>query len=108
MHTLTDRDLQHAPEQVMADARCGKTASLAEGGTPAKPGLALTHSADTRAALIDLAATLYEAERMSLGRVAEVVGPCHVDMLDDLGRCGIAAISLKPDELELKLAAFGL
>jgi predicted HTH domain antitoxin len=107
VHTLTDEDLQHAPAQLLADARRGETSLVTEGGAPVMLGVPLTPGADTQAALIDLAATLYDAEQISLGRAAEVAGLAYVDMFDELGRRGIATIRLKPGELERELAAFG-
>jgi predicted HTH domain antitoxin len=107
MHTLTDQYLQQAPAQLLAAARLGETSLLTVDGTPVMLGVPLTPGADTQAALIDLAASLYDTEQISLGRAAEVAGLAYVDMLDELGRRSIATIRVKPGELERELAAFG-
>lgn len=107
MHTLTDVDLQHAPQQLLVDAQRGETALVTVDGCPVLLSVPLTHSLDTQVALTDLAAALYDGEQISLGRAAEVAGLCYVDMLDELGRRGIATIRLRPGDLERELAAFG-
>jgi predicted HTH domain antitoxin len=50
---------------------------------------------------------LYDREQISLGRAAEIAGLAYADMMDELGRRGIATIRLRPGELERELAAFG-
>ena len=67
----------------------------------------LADDSKTPAALLDLAATLYDQERISLGRAARIAGLSYSEMIDELGRRGIATIRLTPDELERELAAFG-
>lgn len=107
MHTLTDEDLRRAPAQLLAGARRGEATLLTAGGTPVMLGVPLTANSDTRAALTDLAAALYVAEQVSLGRAAEIAGIAYADMLDELGRRSIATIRLNPGELERELATFG-
>lgn len=107
MHILTEEDLQRAPQQLLAGARRGESTLLTVGGTPLMLAVPLAGTSDTRAALTDLAAALYDAEQISLGRAAEIAGLAYVDMLDELGRRGIATIRLHPGELERELAAFG-
>jgi len=106
MHTLTDEDLQRSPEQLLVGARRGESTLLTDGGTPLMLGVSLAVNTDTRAGLTDLAAALYDAEQISLGRAAEIAGLAYVDMVDEMGRREIATIRLKPGELERELAAF--
>jgi antitoxin (DNA-binding transcriptional repressor) of toxin-antitoxin stability system len=107
MHTLPADEVHQQPGQLLADAHRGETSLPTKDGTPVMLGVPLTPSTDTGAALIDLAATLYDTEQISLGRAAEVAGLSYVDMLDELGRRGIATLRLRPGDLERELAAFG-
>jgi len=106
LHTLTDEDLQRSPEQLLAMARRGESTLLTDGGTPSMLGVSLAVNTDTRAGLTDLAAALYDAEQISLGRAAEIAGLTYVYMLNEMGRSEIATIRLKPGERERELAAF--
>jgi predicted HTH domain antitoxin len=59
------------------------------------------------AMLIDLAATLFDREQLSLGLAARLAGLSYSKMVDELGRREIAVIRLEPEELERELAALG-
>ena len=67
----------------------------------------LNHGAPAPGALLDLAATLYDSQQISLRRAAEIDGLGSADMMDELGRCGTATLRLRRGELERELAAFG-
>jgi predicted HTH domain antitoxin len=57
--------------------------------------------------LLELAVTLYDRGQLSLGRTAEIAGLTYGEMMDELGRRGIATMRLRPGELDRELAAFG-
>lgn len=107
MPTLTDEDLERTPGKLLADARKGEITVVTAGGHPLLMTVPLDNGAPAPGALLDLAAALYENEQISLGRAAEIAGLAYAEMMDELGRRGIATIRLKPGELERELAAFG-
>lgn len=107
MHQLTDDELQRAPAQLLADARRGETSLVTAQGEPVLLAVPLTGGADTANTLIELAATLYDRELVSLGRAARIAGLSYSEMIDELGRRGIATIRTTPDDLQRELAAFG-
>ena len=107
MHTLTDDDIRREPSQLLDDAQRGQVTVVTIQGQALLMTLPLDHGAPAPGALLDLAATLYDSEQISLGRAAEIAGLAYADMMDELGRRGIATIRLRPGELERELAAFG-
>ena len=107
MHNLTDDDIRREPSQLLDDAQRGQVTVVTIQGQALLMTLPLDHGAPAPGALLDLAATLYDSEQISLGRAAEIAGLAYADMMDELGRRGIATIRLRPGELERELAAFG-
>lgn len=107
VHTLTDHDLQRTPDKMLADARRGEVTVVTVGGSPMMLTVPLTDDTKTQAALLELAATLYDRELISLGRAARIAGLSYAEMSDELGQRNIATIRLTPEELARELAAFG-
>lgn len=107
MHTLTDDELKREPAQLLDDAQRGQMTVVTTRGRALLMTVPLENEAPAPGALLDLAATLYEREQISLGRAAEIAGLAYADMMDELGRRGIATIRLRPGELDRELAAFG-
>lgn len=106
MHILTDDELKREPAQLLDDARRGQVTVITAAGHALLMTVPLDMGAPAPGALLDLAAQLYEREQISLGRAAEIAGLAYADMMDELGRRGIATICLQPGELERELAAF--
>ena len=107
MHTLTDEDLTRAPGQLLDDARRGELSMVTAQGVPLLLAVPLVGGSPSPAALIDIAAALYDRSDISLGRAARIAGLAYSEMIDELGRRGIATIRLAPGELERELAGFG-
>jgi predicted HTH domain antitoxin len=107
MHTLTDDDIRRERTQLLDDAQRGQVTVVTTQGHALLMTVPLDKGAPAPGALLELAATLYHNEQISLGRAAEIAGLAYVDMMDELGRRGIATIRLRPGELERELAAFG-
>lgn len=107
MHTLTDDELKREPAQLLDDAQRGQVSIVTTHGQAVLMTLPLENGAPAPGALLDLAAQLYDSEQISLGRAAEIAGLAYADMMDELGRRGIATIRLRPGDLERELAAFG-
>ncbi len=107
MHTLTDDELKREPAQLLDDAQRGQITVVTTAGQAVLMTVPLDNGAPAPGALLDLAAQLYDSEQISLGRAAEIAGLAYADMMDELGRRGIATLRLRPGELERELAAFG-
>lgn len=106
MHTLTDEELQREPAQLLDHARRGRVTTITAAGHALLMTLPLDEGAPATGALLDLAAQLYDREYISLGRAAEIGGLACAEMMDELGRRGLATLRLRPGELERELAAF--
>lgn len=106
MHTLTSTDIQREPARLLDDAQRGQVSLVTTDGRAVFMTLPLENGAPVPGALLDLAAQLYDSEQISLGRAAEIAGLAYADMMDEMGRRGIATVRLRPGELERELAAF--
>ncbi len=104
MHTLTDDELKRKPAQLLDDAQRGRITVVTTGGRPVMMAVPLADGAPMRSALLDLAATLYDRDEISLGIAARIAGLSHSEMIDELGRRGIATVRYSPEELERELA----
>ena len=96
MHTLTDEDLQRAPQQLLADARRGELTVITTNGRPMMLAVPLADGAPMRTALVDLAAALFDREEISLGTAARIAGLSYSEMIDELGRREIDTIRITP------------
>lgn len=105
MHTLTDDDLKREPAQLLDDARRGQVSIVTAAGQAVLMTVPLDNGAPAPGALLDLAATLYDREQISLGRAAEIAGLAYADMMDELARRGIATLRLRAGDLDRELAA---
>ena len=107
MHTLTADDLNREPQQLIDDAQRGDSAIVTVAGEPVLLALPLGKGLDSQPVLMELAATLFDREQISLGLAARIAGLSYSEMVDELGRRDIPVIRLAPGELERELAAFG-
>lgn len=57
-----------------------------------------------REARLAMAAKLFETGKLTSGQAARLVGMARVAFLSELGRLGVSAIQVEPDELERDLA----
>lgn len=106
MHTLTTDDLQREPQRLLDDAQRGLSSIVTRNGLPVMLAVPLGPGEASRGVRLDIAASLYDREQISLGLAARIAGLCYSDMINELGRRGIATIRLQPGELEQELAAF--
>ena len=107
MHTLTADELQHAPDALIAGAQRGEAAIVTVAGAPVMMTVPLGTGIGVQRVLIDLAATLFDREQISLGTAARMSGLVYSEMIDELGRREIAVIRPGTEDLERELAAFG-
>jgi predicted HTH domain antitoxin len=107
MHTLTDQELRHAPQALLDVAQRHECTLVTTDGQPVLMAVPLANGIPLPAALVDLAAQLYDRELISLERAARIAGLSYSEMIDELGHRGIDTIRLTPGELERELASFG-
>lgn len=107
MRTITADDLNRQPQRLIEDAQRGDSAIVTVAGEPVLLALPLGKGLDSQPVLLEVAITLFDREQISLGLAARLAGLSYSEMIDELGRRGVAVIRLKPGELERELAAFG-
>lgn len=107
MHTLTTEELSQRPQALLADALRGEVTVVTTAGKPVMIAVPLVEGSPLRSALVDMAAELYDRGEISLERAARIAGLSYSEMIDELGRRGIATIRVSPEELDRELAAFG-
>ncbi len=106
MHTLTAEDLALEPQRLFDDAAKGELALVTRAGEPVLLSVPLSGGPEGRVMRLDLAAHLYDRDQISLGLAARIAGMSYSEMIDELGRRGIATIRLEAGELGRELAAF--
>jgi antitoxin (DNA-binding transcriptional repressor) of toxin-antitoxin stability system len=104
LHTLTTEDLEREPRRLLADAHRGQASLVTRDGEPVMLALPLGPDPASREMRLDLAASLYDRNQISLGLAARIAGLCYGDMMDELGRRGIATIRLMPGDQDDALA----
>lgn len=107
MRTITVNDLTRQPRGLIEDAQRGNPVIVSSAGEPLLLALPLGTRIAPQRLLLELAVTLFDREQISLGRASTIAGLACSEMIDELGKRGIAAIRLGPGELERELAAFG-
>ena len=106
MSTFTADELRLHPDRLLDDARLGRSNIVTVDGQPMMLTLPLGQGAGSSAERLELAAALYDRDQLSLGLAAKVAGLGYSQMIDELGRRGIATIRLSPGELGRELAGF--
>lgn len=106
MLTLTADDLARDPRRLLAESDRAAVKVLSPGGKPLMLALPLADDQALAGALVDLAAQLYDAGKISLERAARIAGLSYSETMDEFGRRGVATIRLEPGELKAELAAF--
>ena len=107
MLTLTDDELRRTPDTLFDHEHQGQLTVVTTNGQPVVLAVPLGGGPQLHTALLDLAATLYDRELISLGKATEIAGLSYSEMIDELGRRDIATLRLAPGQLERELAAFG-
>ena len=107
MHTFTAEEVVLQPQRLFDDAASGELSLVTRAGEPVLLAVPLGAGADSQGVRMELAAHLYDRDQISLGLAARIAGLAYSEMIDELGRRGIATIRLQPGELEHELASFG-
>ena len=106
MHTFTAEEVALRPQRLFDDATGGELSLVTRAGEPVMLAVPLGAGSDSQKVRLELAAHLYDRDQISLGLAARIAGLAYSEMIDELGRRGIATIRLQPGELERELAAF--
>ena len=107
MGSISVQQFLDHPDRLLADARGGSIALVTQDGEPVLLALPLGKGSESPAAKLELAVALFDREQVSLGLAAQIAGLSYGEMVDELGRRGIAVIRLAPGELAGELAALG-
>ena len=107
MGSISVQQFLDHPDRLLADARGGSSALVTQDGEPVLLALPLGKGSESPAAKLELAVALFDREQVSLGLAAQIAGLSYGEMVDELGRRGIAVIRLAPGELAGELAALG-
>jgi predicted HTH domain antitoxin len=106
MHTLTTDELSRQPQRLLDDAQRGEPALVTRDGEPVLLAVPMGKGLESQQVRLEVAVVLYDREQVSLGLAARIAGLPYSDMVDELGRRGVATIRLGPGDLGRELAAF--
>lgn len=103
MHTLTDEELKRQPTRMLDDAQRGEPALVTVNGEAVMMTVPLGRGLAAPAVRLELAARLFDSEQISLGVAARIAGLAYSEMIDELGRRGIAVVRYPPEDLAREL-----
>jgi predicted HTH domain antitoxin len=103
---LLQQLLKH-PDRLLSEAKEGEVALVTQDGEPTLLALPPSKGRDSPAAKLELAVALFDRAHVSLGMAAQIARLAYGEMVDELGRRGIAVTRLAPGELCRELAALG-
>ena len=104
MHTFTDDELTRQPRQLVDAAQLGEMTIVTVAGEPLLLAVPLRKGVASRAMLVDLAATLFDREQISLGLAAQIANMSYSEMIDELGRREIPVVRYSVEDLDRELA----
>lgn len=107
MGSISVQQFLDHPDRLLESARSGSIALVTQDGEPLLLALPLGEGSDSPAVKLELAVALFDRGQISLGLAAQIAGLSYGEMVDELGRRGIAVIRLAPGELNRELAALG-
>ena len=104
MRTVTDDELKREPQAMLEDAARGEPTLVTAAGQAVMMSMPLRAGAPVHNALVDLAATLFDQDQISLGRAARIAGLSYSEMINELGRRQIDVVRYSTAELDRELA----
>ena len=104
MHTLTAAELTESPHKLLDDAHRAQVTIVTADGQAVLMSVPLQNGVPLRSALVDLAATLFDQDQISLGRAARIAGLSYSEMINELGRRQIDVVRYSTAELDRELA----
>lgn len=106
MRTFTVRDLREHTGDLIRGAENGELSVITKHGTPVFVAVPFDETLLREGVGMALAIKLFDEERISLGRAAKLAGISISEMIDMLGRHGIAVIRTSAEDLERELGDF--
>ena len=107
MHTFTVRDLREHTGELIRSAENGELSVITKHGTSVFVAVPFDETLLREGVGMALAIKLFDEERISLGRAAKLASLSVSEMIDMLGRHGIAVIRTTDEDLERELGDFG-
>jgi predicted HTH domain antitoxin len=104
MHTLTEEQYKQSPLAVVDAEHRDQATLVTVQGQAALLAVPLHNGAPTPETLVDMAATLFDQELISLGMAARMAGLSYSEMIDELGRREIPVVRYSVEELKRELA----
>ena len=104
MHTLTDEEYLRSPLTLIDAEHRNEATLVTVRGQPSMLAVPLNDGVPVQAALVDLAATLFDQELISLGKAARIAGLSYSEMIDELGRRDIDVVRYSVEDLKRELA----
>jgi prevent-host-death family protein len=106
MHTFTVRDLREHTGELIRGAENGELSVITKHGTPVFIAVPFDETLIREGVGMALAIKLFDEDGISLGRAAKLAGLSVSEMIDMLGRHGIAVIRTTAEDLERELGDF--
>jgi predicted HTH domain antitoxin len=94
--------LEH-PDKLLSEAQGGEIALVTQDGEPVFMAVPMGASLDTRKVRLEIAASLFDREQVSIGVASRIAGLSISEMIDELGRRGIPVIRYAAEELAEEL-----
>lgn len=107
MHTLTAEEFSRQPQQLVDDAQRGEPALVTRDGEPVFMAVPLGKGIESQAVRLEFAVGLFDRDQVSLGAAARIAGLPYSDMIDELGRRGIAVVRYGAEDLATELGYVG-
>lgn len=106
MKTFTVKDLRERTDELIHGAEEGKIALVTNHGTPVFIALPFDDVLLLEGVSAAMAIRLFEQAQFSLSSAAHLAKCSEGEMIDLLGKYGVAVVGTKPEELERKLDDF--
>lgn len=108
MQIFTIRDLREHPGELLRRAEDGELSVVTRRGGPVFVAVPCDEALFSDGLGVALAIRLFDDERISLRQAARLADVSVSEMIDLLGRSGVAVIRSSAETLERELADFGL
>ena len=97
--------LEH-PDKLLSDAQGGEIAVVTQDGKPVFMAVPMGASLDSPGVRLELAVSLFDREKVSIGVASRIAGLGISKMIDELGRRRIPVIRYSVEELAKEVECF--
>ncbi len=97
--------LEH-PDKLLSDVQGGEIAVVTQGGEAVFMAVPMGASLDSPAVRLELAVSLFDREKVSMGVASRIAGLSIGKMIDELGRRRIPVIRYSVEELDKEIEYF--